>query len=66
MAEAVILTVPESSSADREALRMMLEYVEVECRRIGALAAARHAAQAAASITEAGIAPAPMTLNPLH
>lgn len=36
------------ASPDYAALRLMLSYVEAECRRIGAADAARHAAMAAA------------------
>jgi hypothetical protein len=47
--------------SDRSALLLMLAYIEAECRRLGADAAARHAAMAAALVPEAtGIAPAAM------
>jgi hypothetical protein len=39
---------------DRSALVLMLTYVEAECRRLGADAAARHAAMAAALVPELG------------
>ncbi len=38
----------EAAATDRSALILILEYVEAECRRLGADAAARHAAMAAA------------------
>ena len=38
----------EAKSADCAALRILLAYVEAECRRLGADAAAQHAAMAAA------------------
>ncbi|WP_372621487.1 hypothetical protein [Falsiroseomonas sp.] len=38
-------------SRDHSALLMMLAYVEAECRRLGAEAAAEHAAMAAALVT---------------
>jgi hypothetical protein len=38
----------DSDATDRTALLLILEYVEAECRRLGADAAARHAALAAA------------------
>jgi hypothetical protein len=41
---------PETDSRDRNALVMMLTYVEAECRRLGADAAARHAAMAASLV----------------
>jgi len=66
MVEVAIQTVPEAANADRTALRMMLEYVAGECRRIGAITAAQHAAQAAALISEAGSEPPALTLTPLH
>jgi hypothetical protein len=49
---------PETNStgetSDRSALLLMLAYVEAECRRLGADAAARHAAMAAALVPELG------------
>ncbi|WBV43752.1 hypothetical protein [Pseudoroseomonas cervicalis] len=36
---------------DQRALLMMLSYVEAECRRLGAMQAAEHAAAAAAHLT---------------
>jgi hypothetical protein len=39
---------------DQVALRMMLSYVEAECLRLGATAAARHAALAAAAMPGSG------------
>jgi hypothetical protein len=41
-------TKTELETPDHSALLMMLAYVEAECRRLGADAAARHAAMAAA------------------
>ncbi|HEV7265238.1 MAG TPA: hypothetical protein VGN83_09995 [Falsiroseomonas sp.] len=41
----------EMPSRDQSALLMMLAYVEAECRRLGAEAAAEHAAMAAALVT---------------
>jgi hypothetical protein len=38
----------ERDTPDHSALLMMLAYVEAECRRLGAEAAAQHAAMAAA------------------
>ena len=38
----------DAEATDRTALLLILEYVEAECRRLGADAAARHAALAAA------------------
>lgn len=38
----------DPEATDRSALVLILEYVEAECRRLGADAAARHAALAAA------------------
>ncbi|KAA2214480.1 hypothetical protein [Teichococcus oryzae] len=43
----------EPKRIDRTALLMMLSYVEAECRRLGALDAARHTAMAAALLPEA-------------
>ncbi len=59
-------SMPEAATADRAALRMMLEYVEGECRRLGATLAAQHAAQAAAAITEAASPPALPAYSPVH
>ena len=42
----------ESETTDRQALLLMLSYVEAECRRLGALDAARHAAMAAGLLPE--------------
>jgi hypothetical protein len=50
---------------DRAALLMMLAYVEAECRRIGADAAAEHAAKAAA-LVEGRVEPVRMDGLPLH
>ncbi|MBV1796231.1 hypothetical protein [Siccirubricoccus sp. G192] len=45
-------TAPETESTDHSALRLMLSYVEAECRRIGLADAAKHAALAAALMPE--------------
>jgi hypothetical protein len=42
----------ETAPVDRSALVLMLAYVEAECRRLGAEAAAKHAAMAAALVPE--------------
>ena len=49
----------ETETTDRQALLLMLSYVEAECRRLGALDAARHAALAAGLLPESVIDPAP-------
>jgi hypothetical protein len=49
--------------SDRSALLLMLAYVEAECRRLGADAAARHAAMAAALMPE--LSP-PARAAPVH
>jgi hypothetical protein len=41
---------PENEMIDAAALVLMLGYVEAECRRLGAEAAARYAAMAAAMV----------------
>ena len=46
----------DTKPTDRSALVMMLAYVEAECRRLGAEAAAQHAAMAAALVPERGVA----------
>jgi hypothetical protein len=65
----------EDDSTDRSAILMMLTYVEVECRRLGELDAAQHAALAASLLSppEASAGgsrstlPAnAMPLNPVH
>jgi hypothetical protein len=66
MRDVAMQSLPEAASADRAALRLMLEYVEGECRRIGATAAANHAAQAAALIPDAPGPRIPTALAPLH
>jgi hypothetical protein len=45
------------ASRDQSALLMMLAYVEAECRRLGAEAAAEHAAMAAALVTRPASVP---------
>ena len=42
----------DHTAKDRSAVLMMLAYVEAECRRLGAEAAAHHAALAAALVPE--------------
>ncbi len=42
----------ENETTDRQALLLMLSYVEAECRRLGAMDAARHAALAAGLLPE--------------
>lgn len=42
----------EPTPSDRSALLMMLAYVEAECRRLGAEAAAEYAAMAAALVPD--------------
>lgn len=44
----------DTKPTDHSALVMMLAYVEAECRRMGAEAAAQHAAMAAALVPERG------------
>jgi hypothetical protein len=46
----------DSEATDRSAILLMLSYVEAECRRLGAMDAARHAALAAALVPEAALA----------
>jgi hypothetical protein len=53
---------PADAETDRNALILILEYVEAECRRLGADAAAQHAALAAAMMPGMG-APAGIRLN---
>ncbi len=48
----------ETEPTDRQALLLMLSYVEAECRRLGALEAARHAAMAAGLLPELALQPA--------
>jgi hypothetical protein len=43
---------PDAKPSDRSALMLMLAYVEAECRRMGAEAAANHAAMAAALVPD--------------
>ncbi len=52
----------DAEATDRSALILILEYVEAECRRLGADAAARHAALAAAMMPSSH-APAGTRLN---
>jgi hypothetical protein len=55
----------ETEATDRQALLLMLSYVEAECRRLGAVDAARHAALAAGLLPEIVIDPAPPALTGL-
>jgi hypothetical protein len=48
----------DADDTDRNAIIMMLVYVEAECRRLGDTEAARHAALAAALINGQPVAPA--------
>ena len=43
---------PVSKPADKTALLLLLAYVEAECRRIGAIEAASHAALAASAVEQ--------------
>jgi len=52
----------DAEATDRTALLLILEYVEAECRRLGADAAARHAALAAAMMPGSHV-PAGTRLN---
>ncbi|NKC32940.1 hypothetical protein [Falsiroseomonas selenitidurans] len=52
----------DAQATDRNALVLILEYVEAECRRLGAEGAARHAALAAALMPQ-DRAPAGIRLN---
>ena len=45
----------DTKPTDHSALVMMLAYVEAECRRLGAEAAAQHAAMAAALVPKRGL-----------
>lgn len=62
----------ESDGTDRSALLMMLAYIEAECRRLGSVAAAHHAALAATLVeieaTGAGVEHPPdaSQLSPVH
>lgn len=50
--------------SDESALLMLLAYVEAECRRIGALEAASHAAMAATAMEQGGFRqPQPTALS---
>lgn len=53
----------ETKPTDRSALLLMLAYVEAECRRLGADAAARHAAMAAALVPDTGALPREAALH---
>lgn len=43
---------PKTKPTDESALLMLLAYVEAECRRIGAIEAASHAALAASAVEQ--------------
>jgi hypothetical protein len=49
------MTECETSGDDREALRLMLDYVAAECHRLGAADAARAASQAALLLSGLGL-----------
>ena len=66
MRDVVLQPLPDATTADRAALRLMLEYIEGECRRLGASAAAEHAAHAAVALIEAASLPALPAPPPLH
>ncbi|PWS39109.1 hypothetical protein DFH01_07680 [Falsiroseomonas bella] len=53
----------EVTTDDRSALVLMLAYVEAECRRLGAEAAAQHAAMAAALVPDLSRAGAVQALH---
>lgn len=55
-------TKPQIETPDGTALALMLTYVEAECRRLGAEAAARYAAMAAAMLAPSAGGGSP----PLH
>ncbi len=59
-------TKTELETPDHSALLMMLAYVEAECRRLGAEAAARHAAMAAALMPGAAPGAEQVTSMALH
>jgi hypothetical protein len=50
MAASADLAETERDAIDHAAIRLMLSYVEAECRRMGAVDAARHAAIAASLV----------------
>jgi hypothetical protein len=56
----------DATPNDLSALLMMLAYVEAECRRLGAEAAAEYAAMAAAMVPDAPVAPPAGTGAALH
>lgn len=53
---------PKSKPSDESALLMLLAYVEAECRRIGAIEAASHAAMAANAMEQGGFRPPQATV----
>jgi hypothetical protein len=50
MSASIALGKRQTEQVDRSALLLMLSYIEAECRRIGATAAAEYAALAAALV----------------
>lgn len=58
MSATIALVEGEGEGVDRSALLLMLSYIEAECRRLGATAAAHHAALAAALVPGHGTAAA--------
>jgi len=58
MSASIALEKRQAEQVDRSALLLMLSYIEAECRRIGATAAADHAALAAALVPPGQAAPA--------
>lgn len=58
MDAAYLAAEPETDTPDQQALLLMLSYIEAECRRLGALDTARHAALAASALPVPGARPA--------
>ncbi|MBX6375334.1 MAG: hypothetical protein IRZ13_14010 [Acetobacteraceae bacterium] len=58
MSASIALEKRQAEQVDRSALLLMLSYIEAECRRIGATAAADHVALAAALVPPGQAAPA--------
>jgi hypothetical protein len=50
MSATIALVEGQGEKVDRSALLLMLSYIEAECRRLGATAAAEHAALAASLV----------------
>ena len=59
---------PRTKPSDESAILMLLAYVEAECRRIGAIEAASHAALAASAVEQgrARLAPATIASGACH